>query len=51
MVWSRHIHFQDGTDVESTFESPLWALINPIDEGTFQVVSNGCFILYDPEVL
>lgn len=51
VVWSRHIHFQDGTDVEFTFGSPLWASINSIEAGTLQVVSNGCSILYDPEGL
>ena len=34
-------------EVEYGFASGAWALINPIDTGTYQVMSAGHRILYD----
>jgi uncharacterized protein len=49
LVWSRHIYLEDKTEIEFGFSMPSWASIDPIDEGTFRVISDGCRILYDPE--
>jgi uncharacterized protein len=51
LAWSRHIYLEDGTKIECSFGHLLWASTNPIDAGTFRVVSDGCRILYDPEDL
>ena len=62
-VWSRHIHLtkyltkyltnlsDDSTSmkIEISFGLPTWASVNPIDSGTFNVVSRGCKILYDSQ--
>lgn len=50
-VWSRYIFLEDQTEIEFSFGSPSWASTRPVDPGTFQVVSNGCQILYDSENL
>lgn len=51
LVWSRHVHLEDGAEIEFSFGMLSWASIEPIDEGTFRVVSDGCRILHDPENL
>ncbi len=55
-VWSRHIYLDDLSNnltsklkVEISFGLPSWASVNPIDSGTFNVVSRGCKILYDSQ--
>ena len=63
-VWSRHIYLNKYTAKDSTYVShnltsklkieisfglPTWAAINPIDSGTFAVVSRGCKIIYDSQ--
>jgi predicted nucleotidyltransferase len=50
-VWSRHLYLGDETEIEFSFALPSWASVEPLDAGTFGVVSNGCRILYDPEGL
>ncbi|MEL6463064.1 MAG: nucleotidyltransferase domain-containing protein [Cyanobacteria bacterium J06621_15] len=35
--------------VEISFGLPKWASVNPVDSGTFGVVSRGCKIIYDPQ--
>jgi hypothetical protein len=55
VVWSRHIYLTslnnefNNIKVEISFGLPTWASINPIDSGTFNVVSRGCKILYDSQ--
>ncbi len=55
VVWSRHIYLDSLTKdlthikVEISFGLPTWASVNPIDSGTFSVVSRGCQILYDSQ--
>jgi hypothetical protein len=34
--------------VEFGFVPPQWAAIDPLDEGTQEVVQDGCWILLDP---
>jgi tRNA nucleotidyltransferase (CCA-adding enzyme) len=51
IVWSRHLHLADGTEIEFGFGPLAWASMDPIDPGTFQVISDGCRILYDPKGL
>jgi uncharacterized protein len=51
VIWSRHVHLNREIEVEFGFGLPSWASINPVDAGTFRVVSDGCRILYDPENL
>lgn len=51
VIWSRHVYFSNGAEIEFGFGFPSWASINPIDAGTFRVVNDGCQILYDPENL
>ncbi len=54
-VWSRHIYLTNLSNqfnnikLEISFGLPTWASINPIDSGTFNVVSRGCKILYDSQ--
>ena len=48
-IWSRHLSFADGSEVELSFTSPDWAETAPMDPGTRQVISNGCRILWDPQ--
>jgi uncharacterized protein len=50
-VWSRHIYLNDETEIEFSFGFLSWASIEPVDAGTFRVISDGCQILYDPEGL
>ena len=60
VVWSRHVylsnyssssknHLTNKIKVEISFGLPTWASIQPIDAGTFGVVSRGCKIIYDPQ--
>ena len=51
LAWSRHVYLEDKTKIEFGFGCLEWASLNPIDAGTFRVVSNGCRILYEPEKL
>jgi hypothetical protein len=51
ILWSRHLQLADGTEIEFGFAPLAWASVDPIDPGTFQVVSHGCRILYDPQGL
>jgi len=51
MVWSRHLHFADGTEVELSFAAPHWARTAPVDPGTQQVIRAGCQILWDPQAM
>jgi uncharacterized protein len=48
VVWSRHVCLDDKTKIEFSFGSPSWAAVEPVDAGTFRVISDGCRILYDP---
>jgi uncharacterized protein len=48
VIWSRHINLDSAIEIEFGFGFPSWASINPVDSGTFRVVSDGCRILYDP---
>jgi uncharacterized protein len=48
VIWSRHVHLDNEIQVEFGFGFPSWASVNPVDAGTFRVVSDGCRILYDP---
>lgn len=41
--------YKNGHEFEFNFVSPSWACIEPIDEGTRRVVSDGMKILYDPQ--
>jgi len=56
VVWSRHVYLSNSKNnltnkikVEISFGLPTWASIQPIDSGTFGVVSRGCKIIYDPQ--
>ncbi len=55
VVWSRHIYLTNLSNqfnnikLEISFGLPTWASVNPIDSGTFNVVSRGCKILYDSQ--
>lgn len=51
IVWSRHLQLADGTEIEFGFGPLAWASVDPIDPGTFQVMSGGCRMLYDPQGL
>lgn len=55
-VWSRHIYLTNLSNdltnnlkIEISFGLPTWASVNPIDSGTFNVVTRGCRILYDSQ--
>jgi hypothetical protein len=50
-AWSRHIELEPRCEVEFTFCAPSWAVTNPIDSGTANVVSGGCRVLVDKERL
>lgn len=48
-VWSRRVWFAPaGDELDLSFGLPSWADTAPMDDGTYQVVSGGCRILYDP---
>ncbi|RMG83291.1 MAG: nucleotidyltransferase domain-containing protein, partial [Chloroflexi bacterium] len=50
-VWSRHLLFDTGLQVEMSFGALSWASVTPLDSGTRRVIADGCRILYDPEQL
>jgi uncharacterized protein len=50
-AWSRRVFLTDSTEIEFTFANKSWASIDPIDEGTFKVVSDGFEIIYYPNHL
>ena len=47
VVKSRHFCFQDRQRIEFSFGDPTWASIDPIESGTFAVVSSGLKIICD----
>lgn len=47
-VRSRHVFLESGTEIEFSFADINWAEVDPLDEGTRKVVSDGYRILYDP---
>ena len=51
VVRSRHLVFQSGQRIEFSFGNLDWAKTNPIDPGTYQVVSNGIRIISDRHLL
>jgi predicted nucleotidyltransferase len=51
VIWSRHVFLDNETEIEFGFGLPSWASVNPVDAGTFRMVSEGCRILYDAENL
>lgn len=51
IVWSRHVQLADNTEIEFGFGPLTWASVDPIDPGTFQVINDGCRILFDPQGL
>ena len=51
LAWSGHVYLEDETEIELGFGSLKWASIDPIDTGSFRVVSDGCRIVYDSENL
>ena len=46
-AWSRHVRLIPSAEVEFTFADKYWAATDPIDEGTKEVIANGCHILLD----
>jgi uncharacterized protein len=48
-VKTQRAHFKDGFEVEFNFATPEWASIDPIEPGTFRVVSDGAQAIFDPE--
>lgn len=46
-LWSRRLTPEDGGEIEVGFTSPAWAKVDPLDEGTRQVVADGCRVLVD----
>lgn len=50
-VWSRHIFFEKGIEIEFSFADKNWANIENLDEGTRKVVSDGYKVLYDPYLI
>jgi predicted nucleotidyltransferase len=47
-LWSRRAFLASGHEVEFGFAGPSWAVTEPLDSGTEQVVRDGCRALYDP---
>jgi uncharacterized protein len=47
-LWSRHVRLSSGLVIEYGFAPGNWASIDPLDEGTCQVMRPGHRILYDP---
>ncbi len=41
--------FTNSFEVEFSFALPSWAATNPVDPGTFRVISDGSRILLDPQ--
>ena len=46
-VWSRHVTFADGSEIEFSFGAASWADISPVDPGTRRVVDDGWRVLLD----
>jgi uncharacterized protein len=44
---SRHVRLENTLEVEFGFVPSSWASCSPVDEGTKQVISGGCRVLYD----
>jgi uncharacterized protein len=51
VVWSSHVQFDNGLEVEFAFAPLSWAAARPLDTGTRRVISDGFRILYDPDGL
>jgi len=49
VVWSRHVAFSDGSEIEFTFTPLSWSTIDPVDLGTHHVVADGFKIFHDPD--
>jgi hypothetical protein len=47
-LWSRHLTLEPMAEVECGFAAPSWAATEPIDPGTYEVVSHALRPLYDP---
>ncbi len=45
---SRHLKFDDGTEVEVSFVPPDWARIDPLDNDTRRIAGNGMRVIHDP---
>jgi hypothetical protein len=50
-VWSRRIWFDPDCEIELIFAPVRWADVSPVDDGTRRVISGGCRVLYDPDLL
>ncbi len=50
-VQERRLRLGSGLEVEMGIATPAWAAIEPLDEGTEQVASDGLIPLYDPDGL
>jgi hypothetical protein len=48
-VTERRFIMQSGLEIELSIGGTAWASIEPVDEGTLRVVSDGMRVLYDPE--
>ena len=48
MVQSKRVFYKDGLEVEFGITTPQWAAIDPTDEGTRRVISDGAQIICDP---
>jgi hypothetical protein len=48
-VWSRHVGFSGGPEIEFSFAELSWACLDPLESGTRRVASDGLQILYDPD--
>jgi hypothetical protein len=46
-VWSEHLQLEPDAEVELTFARCSWANVDPIDNGTRQVVNDGLHIIFD----
>lgn len=49
LVQSLRVFYQDGLEVEFGLTAPIWAEIDPLDEGTRRVVADGAWILVDKD--
>jgi len=47
-VQSARVFYEDKTEIEYSFTLKEWADIDPIEEGTYNVLNGGFKILYDP---
>ncbi len=48
LLWSRRLELDTGIEVEIGFTLPQWASTDPIDADSWQIVNDGCWILFDP---